>query len=354
MVRKRPGETSPQWDGATTSVDLALPVGAQPTLDALVGMGERAEALGFDRVWVPETWGRDAVTVLATLAERTVSIGISNTVFPVSSRSPAVVGQTAATLQEASDGRYRLGLGTSSPAVVRNWHGMAFEPALRRLREYIEIVSLVMTGDVVDYDGEVFDLSGFRLRCDPPTSPPSIDAATIGPKAVELTGRFADGWQAVAHTPEGFQDRLTDLERGVELRDRSLDDIRVMLTKTCCVLPDGERAKELAAQHIGTYVGGMGTYYREALARAGYEDLATAIYDAWQADDRELAKELVKNELLQYTVVGTPDNTAARLDQLHNDDIDAICLVPPRGCTTDEFNQSMALVGELLEESAHR
>ncbi|MEF8781430.1 MAG: TIGR04024 family LLM class F420-dependent oxidoreductase, partial [Haloferacaceae archaeon] len=197
--------------------DVSLPVAAQPSLDAIVSMAQRAEGAGYDRVWLPETWGRDAVTTLALAAERTDRIGLGTSITNVYSRSPALVGQTAATLQEASDGRFRVGLGPSGPEVIQRWHGESFDRPLRRTREYVEIVRAVCAGEEVDYDGDVFDLSGFRLRCDPPEPAPPIDAAGLGPKSVELAGRFADGWHALLLTPDGLRDRLSDLRRGAEL-----------------------------------------------------------------------------------------------------------------------------------------
>src|SRR5699024_10399880 len=63
-----------------TDRDVFLPVGAQPSIDALCEQAERAEELGYDRVWLPETWGRDAVTVLTSIAHRTDEIGIGTSI----------------------------------------------------------------------------------------------------------------------------------------------------------------------------------------------------------------------------------------------------------------------------------
>lgn len=169
-----------------TRIDVSLPVASQPSVETLSEQAIRAESLGYDRVWVPETWGRDVVTVLASLAARTDDIGIGASVMPVYSRSPALIGQTAATLQEVSGGRFRLGLGPSGPVVIENWHGVSFDRPLRRTRETIEIVTRVLSGESVAYDGEFFELSGFRLRCEPPEPRPPVDAAGMGPKAMEL------------------------------------------------------------------------------------------------------------------------------------------------------------------------
>lgn len=323
-------------------VDLALPVAAQPSLEAIIQMGERAEELGYNRLWFPETWGRDAVTILALIAERTENIGISNSVYPVYSRSPALMGQTATTLQEASEGRYRLGLGASSPFVIENWHGYDFGNPIRRTREYIDIVKQVFSGEAVEYDGEYFDLEGFKLRCDPPEPEPPVDVAAMGPTFVEMTGRFADGWEAIVYTQEGLESRLADLERGAELGNRSTNDVRVTLARNGCVLDDAERARELTVQHTAFYLGGMGIFYRDSLAREGYEDLAHDIYDAWQDDCREEAMRLVDENLLETAPAGDSDEARDRLTEARKlDGVDAIKVGFPRGATVDEIMQTM-------------
>jgi coenzyme F420-dependent oxidoreductase len=312
-------------------------------MDALVEQAVLAEELGYDDVWLPESWGRDAVTVLANIARDTEEVGIGTSIVNTYSRSPALLGQTAATLQEASDGRFRLGLGPSGPLVIENWHGMEFRNPLKQTRETVEIVKQVLTGEVVDYDGEHFDLEGFRLRCDPPDPAPAVDAAALGPKAVELTGRFADGWHAVNYTRDGLDERLADLERGAELGGRSLDDVRVMVSVGCCALEDGERARDLLLQHTAFYIGGMGTYYRDNLARQGYEELAHEIYDSWQEGEREHAKDLVREELRdQMGAAGTPEEAREQLDQfLDMDGVDAINVSFPRGAEPEEVHATM-------------
>ncbi|WP_222912856.1 TIGR04024 family LLM class F420-dependent oxidoreductase [Natrinema sp. SYSU A 869] len=326
-----------------TDRDVFLPVGAQPTLDQLVDQAVAAEELGYDRAWFPESWGRDVVTALATAAERTDRIGLGTSIANVYSRSPALLGQTAATLQEASDGRFRLGLGPSGPLVVENWHGMDFGNPLRRTREAIEIARQVVGGETVSYDGEYFSLNGFRLRYDPPEPAPPIDTAGLGPKAVELAGRFADGWHAVNYTRDGIADRLEDLQRGVELGDRDRDDLRVTLSVSCCALADGERARELVAQHIAFYLGGMGTFYRDNLARQGYDELAHEIHDAWQRGERDRATDRVRAELRdQMGAAGTPAEARTQLEQFESiDGVDAIYISFPRGAEPDEIRETM-------------
>ena len=326
------------------TLDVGLPVAAQPSLDALVEQGVRAETLGYDRAWLPETWGRDAVTTLATMAARTERIGIGSSILNVYSRSPTLVGQTAATLQEASDGRFRVGLGPSGPAVIENWHGQSFDSPLRRTREYVEIVRAVLSGEPVNYDGSVFQLNGFRLRSDPPELAPPIDVAGMGPKAVELAGRFADGWHALLSTPDSLRERLGDLERGAELGGRDPDDVRTTLALTCAALEDGERARDLVRQHTAFYVGGMGTFYRDSLARQGHEAVANAVYDNWQAGNHAQAVAALEDSLLDdLAPAGTPEEARETLAEFANvDGVDAISVSFPRGASLEEIDETMA------------
>jgi len=327
-----------------TDRDLSLPVAAQPSVDALVEQAVRAEEQGYDRVWLPETWGRDAVTTLSLIADRTESVGVGSGIVNVFSRSPATLGQTAVTLQEVADGRFRLGIGPSGPILMEGWHGVDFERPLRRTREAVEVVNLVTSGEQVEYDGEFFDLSGFQLRCDPPATRPPVDVAAMGPTAVEMTGRFADGWHATVFTPDGLRDRMDDLRRGAEMGDRDPDDVRTVLSLTCCALADGERARTLARQHMAFYIGGMGTYYRDSLARQGYEDEAHEISAAWASGERDRALAVIDDGMLDdLAAAGTPERARAKLETFTAiDGLDALAVSFPRGADLEEIEATTA------------
>jgi coenzyme F420-dependent oxidoreductase len=327
-----------------TERTVHLPVAAQDSVEDFVDGARRAEELGYERAWLPETWGRDAVTTLTRMATDTETIGLGTSIVNTYSRSPALIGQTAATLAEVSDGRFRLGLGPSGPAVIEGWHGIDFGNPLRRTREYVEIVRRVLAGERVDYDGEYFTLGGFRLRCDPPETPPAIDVAGMGPKAVELAGRFGDGWHAILFTPETMADRLDDFRRGVDLGDRDRSEQRVTLAVTCCALEDGDRARELAKRHAAFYVGAMGTYYRDSLARQGYEEKANDIAAKWTSGDREAALDVMTEEMVDSLLAcGTPERARAELEKfLAVDGVDSVSIGFPRGATAEEVDETMA------------
>ena len=146
-----------------------------------------AERLGAESIWTGESWGFDAITPLAYLSARATSIGLGTGIVQLGSRSPANLAMTAMSMQSLSDGRFRLGLGTSGPQVIEGWHGISFSRPIQRTREIIEIVRMVTSGERVAYDGEVYQLplpdgEGRSIRSSSEPVHVPIYVAALGPR----------------------------------------------------------------------------------------------------------------------------------------------------------------------------
>src|SRR5438552_11905379 len=118
----------------------------------------KLEEAGLDMVWVAEAYGNDAATRLGYLAARTQRVLLASGIFPIYSRTPALLAQTAAGLDEISNGRAVLGLGASGPQVIEGWHGVPFDRPVQRMREIVEVCRLVWRRQEVRYDGRVVKL----------------------------------------------------------------------------------------------------------------------------------------------------------------------------------------------------
>jgi len=319
--------------------DLFLPISAQPRIDQLLEYAARAEESSYDRVWLAETWGRDAVTTLASIAARTDTVGLGTSISSVYSRSPALLGQTAATLHEVSGGRFRLGLGVSTPQLVERWHGIQYNKPFRRLRESLEVIRQVLSGETVSYDGDVIDVSGFRLRFEPPSPPPAIDVAAMGPKSLELAGRFADGYHTHMVTLEGIEESFAGLRKGTELGNRSTNDVQVTVEVPCCALDNRERARELLRHHFAFYVGAMGVVYRDHLIRQGYATEAEEIARLWADGDRDAAMAVISDDLLaNLGVAGAPEEARQMLHQWESaNPVDRVAVLFPVRATRDDI-----------------
>lgn len=268
----------------------------------------QAEELGFDRISVGETTGWNIIPPLTLAADRTDELGISNDVISPYGRSPAMLAQTALTMHAASDGRFRFGLGPSSPAITERWHGQEFDRPLRRTREAIEVIRAVYEKGNPAYEGEIFDIAGLNYDRPVPESPPPIDLATLGPKATEMAGRFGDGWAPQMFTKDGLKDRLEDLERGAELADKGLDDLRVAPIVRAIASEDRETARAKARSNIAFMLGAYGPYYGNSVGEQGYPEIVEEVRDAWQDRDTDAMAAALPDELLdELAAAGTPD-----------------------------------------------
>lgn len=328
---------------------LRLPSDGHVDCATQLELGAEASRAGYDALLTSETWGYDAFTRLGYLAA-TTDATLGTSIVPVHSRTPALLAQSAATLAELADGRAILGLGLSSPAVIERWHGVSFEPALRRQRETLEIVRAVLDGQPVAYDGRVFDLEFDSLRFDP-AAEVSLYVAAQGETNVELTGGFADGWIPSYVPMSALDEGREPLARGARKQNRDPGEIETVPSVTACLLEDGERARRRCRETVAFYVGAMGEYHGNALARHGYEEAVTRIREHWRSEAYDDARDAISDELLDdVALAGTPDHAREWLSARERD-VDGLVTVPSTRATTAEIRETVRHVGGLVNPS---
>src|SRR5213082_3810857 len=160
-----------------------------------------AEEAGDDSVWSAEAYGSDAATVLGWMAGKTSRIRLGSGIFQMPARSPAMTAMTAATLDNISNGRMILGIGSSGPQVAEGWHGQRFARQLQRTREYVAVVRKALARERLEFQGETLELplpdgpgKALKLMIAPVQERVPVYLAAIGPKNTALAGEIADGW----------------------------------------------------------------------------------------------------------------------------------------------------------------
>ncbi|HUZ42791.1 MAG TPA: LLM class flavin-dependent oxidoreductase [Acidimicrobiales bacterium] len=282
-----------------------------------------AERLGVDSAWSVEAWGYDALTPLAFLAARTSAIRLGTAIVQLGSRSPALLGMSALTMQALSGGRFILGLGTSGPQVMEGWHGVRFERPLTRTRETVDIFRQVVAGERVAHQGELYHLPlpdgpGRSIRVGAPPAAVPVFIAALGPANLRLTGELADGWIGTSFMPESASVFLDPIRTGAQSAGRSLSDIE--LTAPAAV-EFTEDVEEAAARHARGYAftfGAMGSpsqnFYKDAFSRQGFEEEAAEVQRLWLTGNREAAAAAVPTEIGRRTnLLGTPAMVKERL-----------------------------------------
>ncbi|ELY91609.1 LLM class flavin-dependent oxidoreductase [Natrinema altunense] len=293
-------------------MDVGLMVTAFGDVD-LADVAVRAESQGYDAVWVGELWGASGVVQATEMACRTEAIEIGTAILNVYSRSPAVLAMTAASLEDASDGRFTLGLGTSTAAAVEDLHGMAFDRPVRRAHETIELLRefTAGTGEPVDYDGELLAAAAF----------PSIESAVpiyhagLGPANRRVVGRLCDGWIPHNIPFSRLDDAFEEVATAARERDRDPDDITIAPYVPAAVSADPTEARDTLRRHVAYYVG-SGEGYRRAVATE-FPDEADRIAEMWRDGEKSAAVSAVTDEMLaDLGVAGTPAEARDRLRTL--------------------------------------
>jgi F420-dependent oxidoreductase-like protein len=283
-----------------------------------------ADQMGVDYVWSAEAWGMDAVVPLAYLAGKTQHIKLGTGIIQISSRVPPMIAMTAQSLRTVSNNRFVLGLGVSGPQVVEGLHGAAFAKPLSRLRECVDIIKMGLASERIAYQGKHYVLprpggEGKPIRLSqPPQADLPIYLATLGPKAMEMTGEMANGWLGTSFIPEQADIFLDPLKRGLAKSGRQLSDIDVQVGGSLEIDEDVERLIEARRPAMAFTLGGMGSaqtnFYNDAFRRAGYEDAAIEVQSLWVNGDKEAAIRAVPDEMvLKTNLIGTREMVIERV-----------------------------------------
>src|ERR687890_28081 len=286
-----------------------------------------AESIGFDSVWAAEAYGSDTATVLAWLASQTEKIRIGSAIFQIPGRTPAMTAMTAATLDNLSDGRMILGIGTSGPQVAEGWHGQRFAKPLERTREYVEILRMALGRERVEFQGNQYELplpdgpgKALKLMIAPVQERIPIYIAAIGPKNTQLVGEIADGWLPVFFSPEHVDGSRELLEEGAVRAGRTLGtEFDIAPTVNVAIDDDVDRARDHMRHFIALYVGGMGSrernFYNQLVQRYGFEDAAREIQDLYLDGKKDEAAAAIPPELIDMvSLVGPRERVKERLE----------------------------------------
>lgn len=162
------------------------------TWDAVVDQVRAAADAGFTTAWSSQALGWDALTMVAVAGAAVAEIAVGTAVVPVPQRHPMMLAGQALTAQAAVAGRLTLGVGAGVGAMVSGMFGMLSDRPVRRMREYLSVLSPLLRGESVDHHGETLTAVG-AVRVPGGVQAPSVLVAAMGPRMVRLAGEIADG-----------------------------------------------------------------------------------------------------------------------------------------------------------------
>jgi F420-dependent oxidoreductase-like protein len=338
--------------------------GLGPQGDEATEIVQAAERFGFDSVWAAESYGSDAVSVLAFLAAKTETIGLGAAILQVPARPPAAAAMAGVTIDALSGGRFIFGFGPSGPQVSEGWYGVPYEKPWGRTREYVEIVKRIVARDGrLEYDGKHFELpltegegvtgqgKALKLNIHPIRNEIPVYLGAIGRKSVELAAEIAEGWIPIFFSVDKWQEAWGEhIEAGLAAGGRSREDFMVSPSVQVAIDGDLEAARGLVKAGLLLYLGGMGSrktnFYADLTRRFGFAEVADEVQSLYLDGKRDQAYAAIPDALVDATaMIGTEEEVAERITRFADVGVDRMIVSPMHG----NFEQNVRTLEKLSE-----
>jgi F420-dependent oxidoreductase-like protein len=279
------------------------------SLEQAIDRVQRAEALGYDSVYVTHIAGRDSLTVLMAYAAATERIKLGTGVLPMYSRTPVATAQQAATIDEYSGGRMVLGIGVSHQVTVESWYGSRIERPVAEMREYVTALRAMFEGRDVPPSERFptqFRFMGLQPRADLP-----IYIAALSPTMLRLAGELGDGVMLWLCNPDYIRNVVVpEVRAGRERVGKDLAGFDIVAAVPSAVTEDRAAAHETMRGDLITYW--SLPFYRAMIERSGFEAEIAAFDAGMKAGDLDKAKEGISDEFLdELTAIGSPAQVGA-------------------------------------------
>lgn len=326
--------------GMKISMGLAYAGNPRAAADTVI----KLEDAGLDTIWVAEAYGFDAPTLMGYLAAKTKTVEIGSGIINIYSRTPALLAQTAAGLDNVSGGRAILGLGASGPQVIEGWHGVPFTAPTARTREVVDIVRRALRRERLTNDGLIpLPLPAgqgtglgkpLKMLTHPERPAVPIYIASLGPRNVAATAEYGDGWMPALYAPEKAGEVWGDaLAAGTAKRPAALAPLEIVAGGIVAVGEDVKAALDVARPMFALYVGGMGArgknFYKDIMVKAGFEAEAEKIQELYLDGRKREAEALVPTELLEMcNLVGPASYVKERIAAFRESGVTSLRITP--------------------------
>ncbi|NKB58303.1 MAG: LLM class flavin-dependent oxidoreductase [Alphaproteobacteria bacterium] len=309
-----------------SKIGIAFSGGPNPA--EIVDLAVLAESLGYESAWVAEGHGGDQFATLSGCAMRTSTIQLGTAITSIYVRSIPTIAMAAASVDDLSEGRFILGIGSSHKVQVEPEHGVPYSKPLTKTRESVEIIRNLLRDGAVQYDGESVKIENFDLWFTPRRADLPIYVAAVFPKMTALCGEVADGiilTRSTLKTGAWVKEKIAE---GAKQAGR--DPTQVAITSLLPTSIADTRAEALDAMRPGlAFYAGFFPRYNKLIAEHGFADEAAAIAEAWARDDRKAAIGLVTDAMVDATgVAGTPEECRARIEEYRESGIDLPIISP--------------------------
>jgi len=292
-------------------VRLATFISPGKDIASAVERVRKAEDLGYEVVFNTQTTGRDGLMVLAAYGAATSRIKLGTGVLPAFPRHPVALAIEAATLDEMIGGRLVLGVGPSHQLTMENWYGIPMDKPLSRLREYVDVLRQIFTGDRAELQGEyyqtMFGFIGYSARRDIP-----IMVSALAPNMLRFAGEKTEGTILWSCLPSYIRETVAPtINAAASQAGRTVDIIAAV---PAALTTNVEAARDAFRKDFFVYM--TLPFYRRAIESAGYGDDLKAFDEAMGSGDMAGARAAISDRLLdEFAAIGDAGAIKAKLDE---------------------------------------
>ena len=248
-------------------------------------------------LWVPETWGREAFSTLGAISQVAHQPKLGTAILNIYSRTPSTIAMGGITLDILSGNRTLLGLGVSTSAIIEDWHGLAFNKPLARMREMVALLRLIWMGNQVSFKGDFFSVSNFKLLHPPPRRSIPVFLAAVNPLMIALSLSVADGILLYLRPFNELRSTVQKIRR--EIR-RPFELASAFICSISDEHPD--RARLRAAKTLAFYVS-VGVYYRKLISNSGFANETDTIVEEYNKRGLDAASRIVSDKFLDEIAI---------------------------------------------------
>jgi alkanesulfonate monooxygenase SsuD/methylene tetrahydromethanopterin reductase-like flavin-dependent oxidoreductase (luciferase family) len=283
--------------------------------DVIVRAAQLADELGYEAFAVPEGWGLDSTLLLTELALRTRRITLVSAILSVWGRTPATLAMTAATLHRLARGRYVLGLGASTRALVEGFHDVAFTQPADQLRAVTTKVRALLAGERAQLD-HANAARPLRLGL-PPVPELPIWLAALGGRTSRVAAELGDGWIPMFVSADRLAGRVADLGRARRAAGLRSGPLTVAAGPWAVADADAGAARGVVAGCVAWYLSAMGDVYGRAVTDQGYGAAVEAVKAANPRPRPQAGTVPAEARVLldEFTAHGTPGQVREQLER---------------------------------------
>jgi probable F420-dependent oxidoreductase len=315
----------------------------------IIDVGIAIDRLGFGGLWITESSGRDAFSLLTELAVRTSRVDLGTGIVNHYGRTPSTLAMAAASTAEIMPGRhFNLGLGASSRTVVEGFHGVPFDQPARRMAEAVDIIRAGISGEPMGCDGRIFKLDP-RFRLDIPGSGEvRILVAALSSAMLRVVGERADGWLPIWPSRTRFRPLIAQVEQAAAAVGRPRPWVASYLY---AYIGNRSAGAAVLRQSLARYVAASGAAYTELFRSYGYAAEVDAVLAAWARGDRKGTSAAISDDMLaDFCVIGDGALAAGQLAEFRRGGIDTPIVRVPDGLEKAEMLAMIANLADALPQ----